>query len=180
MFIRMLLILFLCITSIKVEAMEKVGCVDAIQPASSNLKPRSNKFNYKKMFINPFVFPFINFYNIAGIIHRISFEVDEVSYTIKVRVKNPRKDDVSHQVLFERLLNGLDKMPKDLLKNIGSITVYNYDNNDIDIGIDKFKRKDSDISIPSYESGLYSFSYSPMMFESYLLRLIENYIQRNI
>ncbi len=73
--------------------------------------------------------------------------------------------------------------------NKATITIYNYDNYDShddednedneEVYIDRLK-KSSDISISSYESGLYSFSYNPIMFESYLLRLIENYIQRNI
>ncbi len=122
MFIRMLLILFLCIAFIKVEAMEEVVCADAFQPLPSNLKVQSNKLIYTNMFITPFVFPFINFYNVEGIVHSISFEVDELSYTIKVKVKDPRKDQVSHQVLFERLLDILGKVPRDLLKNIRTIT----------------------------------------------------------
>ena len=174
---RIFLILFLCIAFTRIQATELI-CPDTLQPGSLHveLQPQGTIFDLNIDSIN--VFRSININIFRGVRYSIFFRWGNgLNHVIRVVVKNPRENQVSHQILIERLLDALSGMPEGLLKDIRSIMVYNYDNSS---NKEYYTKKINSDIVVSCESGLYAFSYNPTIFKEYLFDLLKEYSERVI
>ena len=185
MFMRMLLILFLFIASIKTQATQEV-CPVALQPGILNLESQRHSFFIHidlrvVEFIVPKLdlsmktrFPVISFDR--AIEYNVSFEADGFNHTIKINIINSREDELSHKILIERLLDALVDIPWDFLRSVNFIMVYNYNEDEYRYDL---LMMDEAINLSS-EAGLYSSFYDSTKFKSLLLNLIEEHYSKTI